>query len=133
MVAWKLVPREEAFRSVIAQQPFLGSVSKVHGVFRNTDLLSTSGIHLKISVAFTLHWGNLSLQETEIITENHKQSKSRSMEPNPPDSSASHLHTQVSGNIAERFQEPENQGVCCETMFPSNDRRYSIKSLQGNY
>ena len=100
-IAWKLVPREEAFRSVITQQPSLGSVSKMHGVFINTDLLSTSGIHLNISVAFTLHHGNVSVQETEIITENHKQSKSRSMEPNPPDSSASHLHIQGSGNIAE--------------------------------
>lgn len=70
MVAWKLVPKEETFISVIAQRPSLGSVSKVHGAFRNTDLLSTSGIQQKMSVAYTLHWGNLSLQETEIISEN---------------------------------------------------------------
>lgn len=46
LVLGMLVLREEAFRSVPAQEP-LGLVSEVHGVISNRDLPSTSGRQLR--------------------------------------------------------------------------------------
>lgn len=44
------------------------------------------------------------------------------------DTSAKDLHTQSPGNIEgkemERLIEPEDQGIFCEVVSPSNDRRY---------
>lgn len=71
-----------------------------------------------------------SLQQTETITDTHNPSKCSIVESSPNEyiyKTFLHLMLKELLYKVARLQEPENQGVCCEIVFPRNVTSYTHK------